>query len=854
MKRLLLVAAGLGLLCALAGGVLAGPGTTTGFVIGSTWQAGLAEPAAVDVLADGTVVIADIARDVVMAVGPMGKIRWRVSQDLDHPSGIGVADEGIWIADAGNHRLVLLSPADGRQQDEIILDEHTEPIDVCVAADGRLWVALTPQNRILVLDSAGAVEADIDAIDGTPLEGPRGLVSDGDGGVLVTETLAGRVLHLADDGTLRGAFGEWGPGEGRFYKPKDVAVLADGAMAVVDSHKGAVQILERDGTFRQLISGPAEPLLFAFPIGIAAHEGSLYVTDAGSASAYRLDAQGSAWRDGRFPPEGELASSATVRDADPSFVCRQCHDGTRVLASGNWDPGATNHPLVLEEDDEIPERFRTSESGDMTCHTCHFVHREMGASAGPAALGEVVDFGLPREGEQVSRFPGNDLCVECHDDYLDTETSHRRKSHPIGLAPPAGTAAEELIGEGARFEGERLVCMSCHPPHGAHADPLLISAASNGDLCTSCHADHASGFSRHAVDVEVDRITLNRVESMGGAFAPDGHLTCLSCHDPHQSTSATLLRMNQAGTDACRACHVDESRAIRAGGHGAPACQECHGMHTRPGGFGDGQRRQGVGPDQCLDCHTDGSEDPQISLAASHPLGTDLEPGEHGYLPDYDGRLGCSTCHDAHAGTAFVLRSDDGVGPLCLECHADKGAVLGTDHDASVVAVDGERRPCLSCHAAHGSDLDYLMTGLADDGAGEINPANGRCLACHDGSTDATPVDHYTHPERLMLTVGGLPFRYDGPVPYYGPDGEQTENRQVGEITCMTCHDPHRWRHDAEDRPGEVDGSELNSFLRDPDEIVRFCEVCHGLEGRPQLTFFHEDEYRLTLDQGEDSP
>lgn len=850
MRRALTILVGLTVLCLVGSRVLAESHSTTGYEIGASFKAGLGEPAAVDVLPDGAVVIADIARDSVTAFEPDGEVRWRVSDDLAHPAGIGVDPDGVWIADTGNHRLVLLAAQDGRQLAEIELDEDLEPVDVCVAEGGLLWIAAPAQDQILVMDTAGTVQLDLRELDGQPLQGPRGLVTDGDGGVYVAEVLAGRVLHIADDGTLRGTFGSWGPGAGRFYKPKDIVELADGAMAVVDSHKGAAQILEPDGTFRQLLSNATEPLLFDFPIGVAAHEGSLYVADAGAATVYRLDARGSAWNDGRFPPGGDLASHGTVRDADPSFVCRQCHDGTQVLAMGNWDPDATNHPLVLEEDDTVPDRFRLSEQDDMTCHTCHFVHGDTDGASAEVVLGEVVDFGLHRDGETTSRFPGNDLCVECHDTYLDTETSHRRKSHPIGLEPPRGTSADELIAAGARFEGEKLVCMSCHPPHGAHSDPLLVTAASNGALCTSCHEDHASGNSRHAVDVEVDRITLNRVESMGGAFAPNGHLTCLSCHDPHLSTSATLLRTSQSGTDACRACHVEESRAIRAGGHGDSACQECHGMHTRPGGFGDGQRREGVGPERCLDCHTDGNDDPQISLYESHPLGTDLEPGEHGDLPAFEGGIGCSTCHDSHAGTDYVLRGDDGVGPLCLQCHADKGTVLGTDHDATIVAAGGERRPCLSCHAVHGSAQDYLVTERTEG----TNPANGRCLACHDGSTDAIEVEHYTHPEKLMLTVGGLPFRYSGPVPYYGPDGERTENREVGEITCVTCHDPHRWRHDAEDRPGEADGSELNSFLRDPDEIVHFCEVCHGVEGRPQLTFFHDDEYREITRTYRDSP
>ena len=850
MRSAWLLLPALAALCALAVGGLAGSPPAPGYVDGATWTKGLVEPASVEILPDGAAAVADISADSVTLFEPDGGVRWVVSGEFDHPSGLGGGPRGLWVADSGNHRLVLLAISDGALLSSIRLEPELHPIGVCVADEGRLWVAASPEDRLLLLAADGEVILDIRELGGEPLEGPRGLAPDGAGGAFVAETLAGRVLHVTSAGTLAGVLGEWGPREGQFYKPKDVAVLPDGALAVVDSHEGIVQLLERDGMFRQLLSGPDGPLRFSFPIGISAQGESVYIADAGTAEVRRLDRAGSAWLDGRFPPGGIGSGGPSVRDEDPSFACRQCHDGTRQLSVGNWDPDATNHPLVMEEEAEIPVRFRLSEQGDLLCHTCHAVHESTGGTSGPATVGDVVDFGLSRDIDQVSRFPGNDLCVECHDTYLDTETSHRRKSHPIGLEPPAGTSKDELVAGGARFEGERLVCMSCHPPHGAHADPLLITAASNGDLCTACHQDHASGVSRHAVDVEVDRITRGRVEAMGGVFADNGHLACLSCHDPHQSTSATLLRTSQSGTDACRACHLDQSRAIRDGGHGESSCEECHGMHTRPAGFGDGRRIAGLGPQMCLDCHADGSSEPQVSPGESHPMGNELEPGDHGSLPPFEGRIGCSTCHEAHGGNDLILRSDDGVASLCIECHPDQETVLGTDHDARIVPAGESAQACLSCHAAHGSDEPYLFGEVAVDG----NPADERCLGCHDGSTEATEIVHYTHPDGLMLTVGGLPFRYSGPVPYFSPDGERTTNREVGEITCVSCHDPHRWRHDAQDRPGEVDGSELNSFLRDPDEIVHFCEVCHGLEGRPQFRFFHDDEYRQERQPGEELP
>ena len=810
----------------------------------------LREPAAVELLPGGDLLVADIATDEVYRFDGGGLVVWRSTAELQHPTGLGLDPDGVWVADSGHHRLVLLDLRDGDELRSIELGADVVPVDVCRASDGQLWVTDSPHDQILVLEPSGTVTAVYGSVDGSPLRAPRGLAADSSGGVYVAESLGGRVLHLSSSGDLQLELGSWGMGEGQFLKPKDVVLLSDGALVVVDSHKSVVQLLEPDGSFRQLMSSSEGPHLLGFPIGLSQRGGILYVADAGAGSIRSFSPSGAAWKDGAYPTGEAMLETASIRDENASRACRQCHDGARMLSVGNWDPMCSNHPLELEEDSEVPDRFRLSDDGALLCTSCHGVHQPQPGERLSGAGSQVVDFGMRPGLAALMGTTGNDLCMECHPELLDTEESHRRRGHPVAVELPEGTRRAELLERGARFDDDRMGCMSCHPPHGAYAEPLLIIAASDGELCTHCHGDHADSQSQHPIDVDVDYITRRRILDMGGAFALDGNLTCLSCHDPHESTAGSLLRTEGARGDACRSCHEDQARFIRSGGHSEPGCEDCHGMHRAPMGFGDGLRVANVGPQACLDCHADGGDDPQVDPRRSHPQGDELEPDSYGGLPPYDDRLGCSTCHDTHGADDRLLRLGGEVGALCVECHEDQGAVLGTDHDASVVPAGEVEEPCLSCHGAHGAAEPYLFEEVAQG----VNPANGRCLVCHDGSTDATEVVHYTHPEGLMLTTGGLPFRYSGPLPYYGPDGERTDDRRVGEITCTTCHDPHRWRHDEEQRPGEVDGTEQNSFLRDPDELVYFCEVCHGLEGRPQLRFFHDDDHRELEDSGVERP
>jgi predicted CXXCH cytochrome family protein len=385
-------------------------------------------------------------------------------------------------------------------------------------------------------------------------------------------------------------------------------------------------------------------------------------------------------------------------------------------------------------------------------------------------------------------------------------------------------------------EEGRVSCRTCHQVHGAEHEGLLVRSAAEAELCLSCHADHGPGRSLHPLEVDADAEVRERVASFGGVLDAKDHLTCLSCHDPHQSTAATLLRARGGAATACAACH-DTQRVTKAlGGHAPVRCVSCHGMHEAPR-LPRGERAAGAGPALCLDCHTRPGEVPWFSLDQSHPVGV-LVQGDAGGLPLSEGKLICTTCHAPHGEDARLLRLAS-TAELCAACHPDQDPVRGTDHDAMVAEVAGSADTCVSCHDVHGSRAPFLVEATPD-----VNPASGRCLACHDGSTRATDPGPASHPAGLLLTVAGLPFRYDGPVPYFDAQGRPSTAREAGEITCATCHDPHRWKHGATERPGAVDGTEQDSFLRDPDSVVTFCSVCHGVDGRPSFRFFHTTRYR----------
>ncbi|CAG0930001.1 Serine/threonine-protein kinase PknD [Thermoflexales bacterium] len=179
------------------------------------------------------------------------------------PQGIVVAQDGsIYVADSLNHRVQKFDPkgqfvaAIGGPVKSSQPGLFNEPWDVAVAPDGSIYVADTWNHRVQRFNADGAymngwgAEGNTDGqVTGSPsvFFGPRGIATDKDGRVLVSDTGNKRVQIFAGDGTFISQFGGSGLQPGQLDEPVGIDTDAQGNIAVADTWNGRVQIFNGEG-------------------------------------------------------------------------------------------------------------------------------------------------------------------------------------------------------------------------------------------------------------------------------------------------------------------------------------------------------------------------------------------------------------------------------------------------------------------------------------------------------------------------------------------------------------------------------------------------------------------------------
>lgn len=499
------------------------------------------------------------------------------------------------------------------------------------------------------------------------------------------------------------------------------------------------------------------------------------------------------------PPDGIVSESDT---------CLGCHDGAvgdsrrRVWLAHGHQTGVTP-PAAMKVPDALP-----LEDNRLACRTCHTAH----VGGGPEDLATTVFVRTPNESSQ--------LCRMCHP---EKTKGPELGTHPIGGMP--WPVPDALLAAGAKVtnDRQRLICQTCHTPHGAPGERLLVMGTQSSQLCLTCHARLRPGMWRpdmareHPQNPPLSSDTQRRaIQDMKTVTGPGDTLICLSCHKLHHGLAGRdMLADTLHDSQLCIRCHpergsmfgsrhdlrksapAERDRRGRTPEQSGP-CGACHSFHDfartmspamlDPGGV-------------CATCHrADRCAAKATGEPLSHPADiTSTDVPSDARLPLYPAEgggtrrgLACLTCHDPHqvAQPHFLRDQPD---QICAACHAAGVPAVTGEHDFTRHPERTNARGrsaaetgrCGFCHGVHNANGPMLWVATkATPQAGE-----GLCRECHrpDGMAADKPARAVVHPTtRAVASSVKAP---ETTLPLFGADGRRAPN---GSIACATCHDVHR--------------------------------------------------------------
>jgi predicted CXXCH cytochrome family protein len=697
-------------------------------------------------------------RDEGAIVGPEGDF-------FNMPTDVAVGRNGsLYVLDGVNHRVVVYDAA-GRFQFPFGSrgggpGQFLYPLGIAADPNGNVYVADSGNHRFQIFTAEGKL---LDAVplpataSGLPPDPAdvavdpmrkRLYIADNDNHSIHVYSLAGRRFEPA--------WGSPGQDQRQFRFPFLIDVSAQGYLLVVEPINTRIQFLNPEGKFVGFIGGwGIDPGQLFRPKGVAVCGDRVFITDSYLGNIQAFDLSGrflGALADTTGTPMEFATPTGIAVDASRNrlYVVELKANRVRRLALeiGTGKPPAEARPLApvglsgpfpkpslksppVSGKDALPNPSRE-------CALCHVRWvQAFGRSEPPeGAMRDVME----------RQAGSGEMCLSCHDgSVVDSRFKVWSTRHHTTDAVPS--PAVHIPTETFPLDAQgRMTCATCHTAHAVAGDSdlrtVIFLRRPNVDssLCLSCHPEHAQKSERHHPLGRRDSPIPQVILDAGGKTSADGHtVLCQTCHEPHGARNAWMLVLPPS--ELCIACHADKApeASPRAG---APV----HRIGHTYAGF----------------------KPPKTLLNEKATFGP-------------NGELSCLSCHRLHdaSGVRPLLIRKNEDSSLCLGCHEEEKAVLGSPHDLrssspQTVNAHGQNAsasgPCGACHRIHGWAREVPETN---------RPHSSGCMECH--KTGGPGSNHRLYAEAHPV---GVPVPQDmaPPLPL------DSASRAIG---CLTCHDPH---------------------------------------------------------------
>lgn len=194
-----------------------------------------------------TIYVADAGLGCVLAFDERGALRSRITNHIEHPSGLAVNGDRLFVADAVRHCVVVLD-LQGGYQSEIGRrgagpGQFNFPTHLATDRSGNLFVTDSLNGRVQMFDSAGQFLGQIGSLGDRSgqFSRPKGVATDSSGNVYVLDSLFDNIQIFDRSGRLLLALGAAGSQPGEFWLPNGIAVSSANEIFVSDSYNHRIQ-------------------------------------------------------------------------------------------------------------------------------------------------------------------------------------------------------------------------------------------------------------------------------------------------------------------------------------------------------------------------------------------------------------------------------------------------------------------------------------------------------------------------------------------------------------------------------------------------------------------------------------
>lgn len=247
-----------------------------------------------------------------------------------HPHDLELAPDGkrVFVADVNNHVIKVLDARSLKTLATIGQGQLNSPHDVHFDSKGRLLVADSGNDRIVIYALNGLEAREIAELSES-MSSPEGVTSDAGGHIYVASTGNHRVLKFKDNQLVK-QVGERGDGELEFIRPHDIEMGSDGWLYVGDPGNNRIQLLTDTLHFRGAIEDNRKP--FDEPKYLALDRNNwLYVADQHNNMLRIYNAE-----------RQEIATIKTAGELALNYI-----EGVEVVDGRIWIADTYNNRIVL---------------------------------------------------------------------------------------------------------------------------------------------------------------------------------------------------------------------------------------------------------------------------------------------------------------------------------------------------------------------------------------------------------------------------------------------------------------------------------------------------------------------------